>query len=71
MRGGIRDVYWFNSPLYTLRALAWNLRTLGFPWWLYCLALNTCAVMRERLGSLRQAGAAPRLQLRPVRSRNR
>lgn len=68
MRGGIRDVYWFNSPL-TLRALAWNIRTLGFSWWLYCLALNTCAVVRERLGALRQVGTAPRLQLRAVRSR--
>jgi hypothetical protein len=69
MRGGIRDVYWFNSPLYTARALAWNLRTLGFPWWLYCLALNTSAVVRERLGAFLHVGAAPRLQLRAVRSR--
>ena len=71
MRGGIRDLYWFNSPLYTLRALAWNIRTLGFPWWLYCLALNTCAVMHERLVALRLLDAAPRLQLRAVRSRSR
>ena len=71
MRGGIRDVYWFNSPLYTLRAAAWNIRTLGFPWWLYCLALNTCSAMRERLGAIRHLGAAPQLQLRAVRSRSR
>jgi hypothetical protein len=71
MRGGIRDIYWFNSPLYTLRALAWNIRTLGFSCWVYCFALNTCAVMRERLAALRHLGAAPMLQLRAVRSRSR
>ena len=69
MRDDIWDVYWFNSPLYTLRALTWNLRTLGFTWWLYCLALSTCAVVREWLSALDLDGAVPRLQLADMRSR--
>ena len=70
MRRGIRDVYWFNSPLYTLRALVWNIRALGFAWWLYCLARNVCATMRERLGAPLRGYSCGRYAVVAARDRN-
>jgi hypothetical protein len=67
MRRTILDVYWFNSPLYTLRGLFWNIRTLGLVWWSYCFAMNTCSALAERYRDLPTGGDAFGMRPRQVR----
>ena len=49
MRRGLLDFYLFNSPFYSLRALLWNVKTLGFVWWAKCLVQNFCTTLSESL----------------------
>lgn len=43
------DVDWRGSPFLTPRAMLWNIRTLGFFWWLRCLAQNARAAVADQL----------------------
>ena len=63
----ILDANFFRSPFYTVRALYWNIRTLGFIWWLRCLAQNIFFSLSEQLGRLRLKQEPVRLAARAVR----
>ena len=49
MRRGLLDFYLFNSPFYSLRALLWNVKTLGFAWWAKCFVQNFYMALSESL----------------------
>ena len=41
-----------GSPFHTVRAFLWNVRTLGFGWWLWCLTQNVVVFVLECTGQL-------------------
>lgn len=43
------DVDWMGSPFLTPRAMLWNIRTLGFFWWLRCLTQNARTAVSDQL----------------------
>ncbi len=47
MRRAILDLYLFSSPFYSLRALLWNVKTLGLVWWAKCLVQNFCTTLSD------------------------
>lgn len=49
MRRAILDFYLFSSPFYSLRALLWNVKTLGIVWWARCLVQNFCLNLSDSL----------------------
>ena len=43
----ILDTSLTGSPHHTLRALHWNVKTLGFGWWIMCSAVNIWLSTKE------------------------
>jgi hypothetical protein len=43
----IMDLNLFGSPFYTPRSLLWNIRALGFLWWVACVLVNTRLAFAE------------------------
>jgi hypothetical protein len=49
------DLDRLGSPFFTPRAMLWNIKTLGFSWWLRCLTQNMRVALVEQF---RTFGAA-------------
>jgi len=49
-----------SSPLHSFQGARWNLRKLGFGWWLYCLAINSWRRLVKAARKLAMRLAQPR-----------
>ncbi len=52
MQQAILKAYQEAALFYTPRAMAWNIKTLGFGCWLRCLALNARELLAEQYRGL-------------------